>query len=124
MTSAGMRVASARSKAELSEHVCLCLKRSEAAYSVHSPPPCGEGLGVGVARLAQRRLPYAPPPSPTLPHKGGGSRLSSPLVLIISHERVLTDVAAHNFVLTRSRRARDRHRPRPCPSPPSRSARP
>src|SRR5262245_29094185 len=102
-----MRVASAHSKAGLSEHVCLCLKRSKAAYSVHSPPqpnpglpgfgcfkicrkraspqPAGEGLGVGVARLTHRRLPCAPPPSPTLPHKGGGSRLSSPLMLIPFH---------------------------------------
>ena len=36
------------------------------------PLPCGEGLGVGVAvvdDLVQQQL----PPSPTLPHKGGGS---------------------------------------------------
>src|SRR6266516_303888 len=55
-----------------------------AAHSVHSPPPCGEGLGVGVTRLARRRLQYAPPPSPALPHKGGGSRPSS-LSLIPLH---------------------------------------
>ena len=41
----------------------------------HSPPPCGEGLGVGVARSAKvvsasRELPT---PHPTLPHKGGGN---------------------------------------------------
>ncbi len=39
-----------------------------------SPPPCGEGLGVGVERScaivdASRNLPT---PHPTLPHKGGG----------------------------------------------------
>jgi hypothetical protein len=41
-----------------------------------SPPPCGEGLGVGVARFFRRwrhRALTASPPSPTLPHKGGGS---------------------------------------------------
>ena len=35
-----------------------------------SPPPCGEGSGVGVARDPTL------PPTPTLPHKGGGSRSS------------------------------------------------
>ena len=48
--------------------------RSKAAPSTRwcSPPPCGEGLGVGVVRgsIASR---HASPPSPTLPHKGGGS---------------------------------------------------
>jgi tRNA pseudouridine32 synthase/23S rRNA pseudouridine746 synthase len=39
-----------------------------------SPPPCGEGLGVGVERDAPA-TPNSQPPSPTLPHKGGG-RLS------------------------------------------------
>src|SRR5690349_3191214 len=34
-----------------------------------SPPPCGEGTGVGVVRES---LPYDPPP-PTLPHKGGST---------------------------------------------------
>ena len=40
--------------------------------SVGSPPPCGEGLGVGVVRgrtgVARQLL----PPTPTLPHRGGG----------------------------------------------------
>jgi hypothetical protein len=36
--------------------------------AVGSPPPCGEELGVGVDRARP-----ALPPSPTLPHKGGGS---------------------------------------------------
>src|SRR5262245_25128437 len=40
------------------EHVRLCLKHADAAYSVRSPPPCGEGLGVGV----HRRLTARPPP--------------------------------------------------------------
>src|SRR5262249_6119327 len=38
---------------------------------------CGEGLGVGVVRFFhgwRHRHLTAPPPSPTLPHKGGGSR--------------------------------------------------
>ena len=43
-----------------------------AAHAVCSPPPCGEGLGVGVERSASA-LPAALPPPPTLPHKGGGS---------------------------------------------------
>src|SRR5262245_45053628 len=55
------------------------------ADSVRSPPPCGEGLGVGVVRFVRswRHCHYtAPPPSPPLPHKGGGSRPSLPLALI------------------------------------------
>src|SRR5712672_1794669 len=43
-----------------------------AAYSVGSPPPCGEGLGVGVARCGDIILPTEPPLTPTLPrHKSG-----------------------------------------------------
>jgi tRNA pseudouridine32 synthase/23S rRNA pseudouridine746 synthase len=39
-----------------------------------SPPPCGEGLGVGVGRLdaGVDALRHLPTPHPTLPHKGGG----------------------------------------------------
>src|SRR5262249_52141900 len=51
-----------------------------ATYSVRSPPPCGEGLGVGVARLARSRC-HSTTPSPALPHKGGGNRPSLPLQL-------------------------------------------
>jgi tRNA pseudouridine32 synthase/23S rRNA pseudouridine746 synthase len=38
------------------------------------PPPCGVGLGVGVAPLAASvaAVHRLPPPHPTLPHKGGG----------------------------------------------------
>ena len=47
---------------------------------MHSPPPCGEGLGVGVARFLHRWPDHylaASPPSPPLPHKGGGSTASA-----------------------------------------------
>src|SRR5215831_14166242 len=57
---------------------------SGSAYSVCSPPPCGEGLGVGVVRFVRswRHQNYTDlPPSPPLPHKGGGSRPSLPLAL-------------------------------------------
>jgi tRNA pseudouridine32 synthase / 23S rRNA pseudouridine746 synthase len=37
-----------------------------------SPPPCGEGLGVGVAALDAPTSHNVPTPLPTLPHKGGG----------------------------------------------------
>jgi hypothetical protein len=36
-----------------------------------SPPPCGEGVGVGVP---QAQNPVGPPPTPTLPRMGGGRR--------------------------------------------------
>jgi tRNA pseudouridine32 synthase / 23S rRNA pseudouridine746 synthase len=41
-----------------------------------SPPPCGEGLGVGVGPLAASVVdtsPGLPPPHPTVSHKGGGT---------------------------------------------------
>src|SRR5205814_341816 len=44
-----------------------------ATGSVDSPPPCGEGLGVGVEGGAKSAS-TGPPPSLTLPHKGGGNR--------------------------------------------------
>src|SRR5262245_25224374 len=67
----------------LLEHVRLCLKHVSATYSVCSPPPCGEGLGVGVVRFLPWWRHYnftAPPPPrpPSLhsagdpPHKGEG----------------------------------------------------
>src|SRR5690348_438650 len=40
---------------------------------VHSPPPCGEGLGVGVDVVAPTER-LARPPSLALPRKGGGNR--------------------------------------------------
>ncbi|TMJ88787.1 MAG: hypothetical protein E6G76_09605 [Alphaproteobacteria bacterium] len=62
----------------------LVLLRDHAAYSVCSPPPCGEGLGVGV----HQRITARPPPrrsaaklaqaaqawlrGPTLPARGEG----------------------------------------------------
>src|SRR5262245_51203275 len=59
--------------------------RARGAHSVRSPPPCGEGSGVGVVRFSCRwhhRHLAASPPSPALPHKGGGSKPSLPLPLI------------------------------------------
>ena len=40
----------------------------------HSPPPCGERLGVGVSRsnLGDNTLPHLATPLPTLPRNGGG----------------------------------------------------
>src|SRR5262249_6851489 len=68
--------------APLLEHVRLCLKHFGAAHSVRSPPPCGEGLGVGV----RQRITARPPPrrhsasktrvnaleAPTLPQPAAG----------------------------------------------------
>src|SRR5262249_11372635 len=45
-----------------------------AAYSVCSPPPCGEGLGVGVVQFFRRRRHHhlaASPPLPNPPPQGG-----------------------------------------------------
>jgi hypothetical protein len=36
-----------------------------------SPPPCGEGSGVGVGRSGNV-MPHGTTPHPTLPHKGEG----------------------------------------------------
>src|SRR5262249_36855767 len=64
------------------------LKHVSAAYSGCSPPPCGEGLGVGV----HRRITAGPPPrrfAPTLPTRGR-VRPSSSLALIPVHVNALT----------------------------------
>src|SRR5262249_25675871 len=88
----------------------LCLRHSEAAYSVHSPPPpnpglpgfghfktcrkraspqpAGEGLGVGV----RQRITARPPPrrfAPTLPTRGRVGP-SSPFVLIPFHRNAFS----------------------------------
>src|SRR5207253_4527034 len=52
------------------QNLFLSLNQSRAAYSVCSPPPCGEGLGVGSRdSLAGDAIVIftAPPPSPPLP---------------------------------------------------------
>ncbi|TMJ89989.1 MAG: hypothetical protein E6G76_07050 [Alphaproteobacteria bacterium] len=45
----------------------------KAAHSVYSPPPCGEGLGVGVARCFSDGATNIPrtTPLPTPPPQGG-----------------------------------------------------
>src|SRR5581483_3601547 len=49
---------------------------SRATGLVDSPPPCGEGLGVGVGSDAQA-CPREPLPSIALPRKSGGDRLNA-----------------------------------------------
>src|SRR5712691_8758673 len=46
------------------------------------PSPLWGGVGGGGREMEASTLPNASPPSPTLPHKGGGSRPSLPLALI------------------------------------------
>src|SRR6266849_2558370 len=51
----------------------LTLKGTRLRFDVaanSSPPPCGEGSGVGVGHF---QCSTARPPTPSLPHKGGGS---------------------------------------------------
>src|SRR6266516_4667549 len=73
---------SARTNAEGAACVLSYLTHYGATHSVRSPPPCGEGLGVGVVRffagVATEISPYHPLPIPP-PHNGGGSRPSLPV---------------------------------------------
>jgi len=46
------------------------------------PSPLWGGVGGGSREIGARTLPHAPPPSPTLPHKGGGSTPRLPLEAI------------------------------------------
>src|SRR5262249_1763521 len=53
----------------------LLLMQIGAAHSMRSPPPCGEGMGVGVARFLSVAPPSSyriTPPHPHPPRKGGG----------------------------------------------------
>jgi hypothetical protein len=47
----------------------MSLSPADAAPALGPPPPCGEGLGVGVHIGSLSSV----PPSLTLPHKGGGN---------------------------------------------------
>src|SRR4051794_20447043 len=47
------------------EHVPLRLIHYRATNSVCSPPPCGEGLGVGVLEFGTVLHPHHPPPQPS-----------------------------------------------------------
>ena len=44
-----------------------------------SPPPCGEGSGVGVVRMGHLMCHTSRPSAPTLPRKGGGRRQRCPI---------------------------------------------
>src|SRR5262249_58184840 len=57
------------------------------------PSPLWGGVRGGGGRVGQRRCITASPPSPTLPHKGGGSRPSLPLVDSAAHERARVTAA-------------------------------
>src|SRR6266566_1293627 len=54
-----------------------------ATHSVRSPPPCGEGSGVGV-RLSRVRCAPERPPSPTLPRKGRGIAFGFELAIALA----------------------------------------
>jgi len=49
----------------------LILQLMQWSAPFFSPPPCGEGTGVGVP---QTQNPVGVPPTPTLPRKGGGRK--------------------------------------------------
>src|SRR5262249_12365867 len=51
------------------------------------PSPLWGGVRGGGGAIDALALLHARPPSPTLPHKGGGSRPSSPRVLIPFHPK-------------------------------------
>jgi hypothetical protein len=53
------------------------------------PSPLWGGVRGGGRCVGQDRCIPAPPPSPTLPHKGGGSKLSLPRVLTPFHKRAV-----------------------------------
>jgi uncharacterized protein (TIGR02186 family) len=89
------------------------------ASLICSPPPCGEGLGVGVPPRQQTSgcATMAPiglaegPPTPTLPHKGGGRRniafvagLAALLALPApaSAERLIASLSNHRVMVTSS----------------------
>src|SRR5262249_49754973 len=72
-----------RNPADWVPHFRLCLMQKQAAPSVYSPPPCGEGLGVGVLQ----RITARPPPrrfAPTLPTRGR----VGPSSLLTLHDRL------------------------------------
>src|SRR5262249_1321034 len=83
----------ARNDGRKLERFHFCWMRNYAANSVYSPPPCGEGLGVGSVLVHAFRA-TTPTPTPpafaalrraTLPTRGR-VRPSSPLVLIALHQ--------------------------------------
>src|SRR5215475_12392613 len=82
------------------KHVRLCLKQVSAAYSVCSPPTCGEGLGVGVVRFLPRSRHHylaASPPSPPSPKRGEGADRVRRLADSTPRERALSPPAEINF---------------------------
>src|SRR5207247_8659712 len=59
-----------------------CCARSPKTGHMRLPSPLWGGVGGGGRSLARVRCPYELPPSPALPHKGGGSTPRLPLRLI------------------------------------------
>src|SRR5262245_59142117 len=60
---------------------CVCSFRDSAAYTVCSPPPCGEGLGVGVRIAWRGSCGQQLPPSPSLPQPAAGLPASGKIKL-------------------------------------------
>ncbi len=70
------------------------LMHAIAASSVCSPPPCGGGVGGGGRSWRRPLAQQQGPPSPPLPHKGGGSRPSPPHALVPFHSITSSAVAS------------------------------
>ena len=69
--SAGSRCSTRQRRNSRYKAHSLSLKHNGAQHSVCSPPPCGEGLGVGVVRRGAIGASRKDPPSPSPPPQGG-----------------------------------------------------
>src|SRR6476646_8069210 len=79
-------------------NVCRALGMLPPPCSVRLPSPLWGGVGGGGRGWRTQLAPQLRPPSPALPHKGGGSRLSLPIELIPLQRNRIYDSARGQLI--------------------------
>src|SRR5260370_16935549 len=98
-------------------HVPIYLMHKRALYWANSPPPCGEGLGVGVVRWSNT-LPHCTTPLPNPPPQGGREQPEFAAHSDFNSQETALARASAPFSTPINPPPLDRNPPSPLPPPP------